>query len=189
MKHFELVNRELIARKILSELKQTGKLHSVREYNKEFSRWLLQIPSMENDEQIFHYSHGLKHKIRIEVERVEPESLDHAMRIAEKFDGLYSSNGSNFGYTSNYPGYSSGPTPMQIGNLQNRRIYNQGFHQRLSPAEKRRMANKLCYVCGKPNCIARNHSGGRLRNHSQFGVQRAQSSQRGSQFSSNSEKN
>jgi len=114
LNYFEPVNRELTARKMLSELKQMGKLTIVRDYNREFSKWLLQIPSMTAAEQIFHYSQGLKTRTRIEVERSEPNTLQDAMKIADRLDSLY--------------------------------------------AEKmRRVEKKLCFVCGKPNCIARNH--------------------------------
>ena len=56
LSYFEPVNRELTARKSLSNIKQMGKLTQVTEYNREFSKWLLQIPSMTMAIQIFHYS-------------------------------------------------------------------------------------------------------------------------------------
>ncbi|CDF37989.1 unnamed protein product [Chondrus crispus] len=77
---------------MLSDLKQMGKLTLVREYNREFSRWLLQIPSMTSAEQIFHYSQGLKTRTRIEVERAEPQSLQDAMKIADRLDSLFNSD-------------------------------------------------------------------------------------------------
>lgn len=157
LKHFEPVNRELTARKVLSDLKQMGKFNTVRAYNREFSRWLLQIPTMDPAERIFHYSNGLKTKMRIEVGRAEPDTLDKAMRIADKMDSLYYSNGRYMG--QNNGNGVGGPTPMQIGNIQRRR-FNNNFDRRnqLSFAErKRRMEHNLCYICGKANCIARNH--------------------------------
>ena len=71
LNYFEPVNRELTARNTLSNLKQMGTLNAVRAYNKEISKWLLQIPTITPAEQIFHYSKGLKHRTRIEVERLE----------------------------------------------------------------------------------------------------------------------
>ena len=39
---------------------------------------------------------------------------------------------------------------MQIGNI--------NFRKRLSHGERmRRIENNLCFICAKPNCIARNH--------------------------------
>ena len=60
-------------------MKQMGKLDRVSAYNREFSKFLLQIPNMRSDEQIFLYSQGLKRHIRIEVERDNPETLQKAM--------------------------------------------------------------------------------------------------------------
>ena len=148
LKHFEPINRELNARRILNSLKQMGRLNTIRSYNQEFMKWLLQIPTMQNAEQIFHFSQELKNRIRMEIERAEPSNIHEAMRIADRLDSLYNANGFNsFGN-----GGSQGPVPMQIGNLNSRN------YQRLSYGERqRRIANKLCFVCGKPNCIARNH--------------------------------
>ena len=81
LNYFEPVNRELTVRKMLSDLKQMGKLTLVREYNREFSRWLMQIPGMTVPEQTFHYSQGLKTRTRVEVEGAELQSLQNAMKI------------------------------------------------------------------------------------------------------------
>ena len=92
LNYFEPVNRELRARKTLSNLKQIGSLNAARAYNKEFSKWLLQIPTMTPAEQIFHYSQGLKHRTRITGERSEPTTLQEVMRIADRPDSLYNGN-------------------------------------------------------------------------------------------------
>ncbi len=39
------------------------------------------IPTMANDEQIFHYSQGLKNRIRLEIERSEIKSLTEAIEL------------------------------------------------------------------------------------------------------------
>ncbi len=67
-------------------LKQMGVLNSISSYNAEFSKWLLQVQTMAGDEQIFHYSQGLKNKIRVEIERSEVTSPQEAMRIADRMD-------------------------------------------------------------------------------------------------------
>ena len=153
LNYFEPENRELTARKTLSNLKQMGSLNAVRAYNKEFSKWLPQIPTMAPAEQIFHYSQGLKHRTRIEVERSEPTTLQEAMRIAGGLDSLYNGNNTFMGFGAHIGG-SDGPTPMQIGTIPQKR-YN-----RLSYAEKkRRIEQGLCFICEKPKCVARNHRG------------------------------
>ncbi len=66
-----------------------GAFNSISAYNAEFTKWLLRIPTMANDEQIFHYSQGLKNRIRLEIERSEMKSLTEAMRIADLIDSIY----------------------------------------------------------------------------------------------------
>ena len=67
-------------------------------------------------EQIFHYSQGLKHRKRIEVERSEPTTLHEAMRIADRLDSLYTGNNTFMGFGAHIGG-SDGPAPMQIGTI------------------------------------------------------------------------
>eukprot|EP00171_Calliarthron_tuberculosum_P023648 IDg23648t1 len=94
-----------------------GAFHTIAAYNKEFTKWLLQVPTMVVDEQIFHYGQGLKNRIRVEIERSEVSTLAEAMRIADRMDNLYNSNRGTFTYSS---GQSSGPTPMEIGQIPQR---------------------------------------------------------------------
>ena len=156
LKYFEPINRKINARRNINALKQMGRFASVRAYNHEFSKWLLHVPSMTPAEQIFHYSQGLKNRTRIEVERAEPQSLQDAMRIADRIDSLYQNTyggGCNFGFGNNSSnGFSDGPTPMRIGNINYQRS------NRLSESEKRRcIENNLCFICKKKNCYARKH--------------------------------
>ena len=155
LKYFEPINRELNARRNLNTLKQMGKFTAVRAYNQEVSKWLLQVPSMTAPEQIFHYSQGLKNRTRIEIERSEPQSLQDAMRIADRIDSLYQNaqSFSNFGFgSSTNNGFSDRPTPMQIGNMNYQR------RNRLTESEKRRcIENNLCFICKKKDCFAKKH--------------------------------
>jgi len=158
-----------------------GKFDSIRAYNKEFTRWLLQVPLMGHVERLFHYSQGLKRHIRIEVERADCDTLHDAMKVADKLDSIYSQNSiQRSGYDrgsykrfqnhhpTSFPSHSigrgkngNGPTPMQIGNI-SQRTYKRNF---LSFAErKRHMDEKLCFVCHKPNCHASNHRGEARKN-------------------------
>ncbi len=71
LKYFEPENRELKAGKALSALKQMGAFTSITACNAEFFKWLLQVPTMASDDQIFYYSQGLKNRIRVEIEKTE----------------------------------------------------------------------------------------------------------------------
>lgn len=123
--HFEPVNRDETAREKLRSIRQMGKLNRIKDYNREFSHWLLLIPSMDIQEQIFHYKHGLKRSIRIEVTKSDPKTLHEAMKIADRMDTIYNSVSFNVFSSERHrggPSYSShasdeGPTPMQIGNI------------------------------------------------------------------------
>ncbi len=53
LKYFEPVNRKANARKAINALRQMGAFNTVTAYNKEFSKWLLQAPTMAVEEQIF----------------------------------------------------------------------------------------------------------------------------------------
>ncbi len=110
LKYFEPVNREVNARKALSSLKQMGVFNSISAYNAEFTKWLLQIPTMANDEQIFHCSQGFRNRIRLEIERSEIKSLAEAMRIADRIDSIYTRG--SFPYQG---GFGNGVTTMEIG--------------------------------------------------------------------------
>ncbi len=66
-----------------------GAFNTVTAYNKEFSKWLLQVPTMAVDKQIFHFSQGLKNRTRVEIERSEVATLPEAMRIDGRMDSLY----------------------------------------------------------------------------------------------------
>ncbi len=178
LKYFEPVNRELNARKNMNALKQMGNFSRISEYNKEFTKYLLQIPNMAQAEQIFHYSQGLKNKIRIEIERAQPKNLQSAMIIADRIDNIYNV-GLEFGSSSR-----NQPTPMEIGNInfQNRsrdykyyqnnrrKFYNSNKVENRKPQNNWRLKRRLnwkeiqqyreenkCFVCDKVGCNSRKH--------------------------------
>lgn len=67
--HFKPVNREVNSRKRFNQTKQMDKYRNMEFHNYEFSRYILKIPTMATAEQIFHYSKGLKARVKNEVER------------------------------------------------------------------------------------------------------------------------
>lgn len=156
--HFEPVNKERHARQRLRNIKQIGKLESIRQYNREFAHWLLQVPTMDVKEQLFHYSSGLRRSTQIEVVKADPTSLKEAMQVADRIDTIYASitrmNDTRSIGPSRMDGSSSlrpqsGPVPMQIGNMQSRK---------LSPQERQRcLSQNLCFVCKKVGCRTANH--------------------------------
>ena len=114
---------------------------------------------MDSAERIFLYSKGLKHHIRIEVERAMPPSLESAMIIANRMDGIYSQR-STFSRNPNRPfrrsfgnqsgSSNGGSTPMEIGFIPSR--YNRPMRNLSDEEKKRYMESKLCFGCGKKGC-------------------------------------
>ena len=68
---------------------------------------------MSTPEQFFHYSQGLKNRIRIEIERTEPNNLQDAMRIADRIDSLYQSNSGFSSFGNSYINNSGSNEPTQ----------------------------------------------------------------------------
>jgi hypothetical protein len=82
---FKPVNAKKIARDKLAALRQT---HSVAKYNHDISQLFLDIGDIHDSEKLDRYIRGLKDKIRMEVELVEPTTLADAMAKAQRVDGI-----------------------------------------------------------------------------------------------------
>ncbi len=110
---------------------------------------------MTEDEKLFHYKQGLKHRIRVEIERSEIDFLAEAMRIADRMDIIYGRTTFNFHHTN-----SGRPQPMEIGNVHIRRKF-----VKLSPEEKNKIKEEnKCFVCKKVGCFAKRHNKRNPRN-------------------------
>ena len=101
LNYFEPVDRELTAREVWIDLKEISKLTLVRELDGKVSRWILHILGMTAAEQIFHYRQGLNTRTRIEVERAEQQSLQDAMKNADRLDSLFKSGENQFRFAKN----------------------------------------------------------------------------------------
>lgn len=159
IKYFEPVNREVNARKAMNVLKQMGPFTRIREYNQEFIKYVLQVPSMSSEEQIFHYTQGLKNRIRIELERTEINSLQAAMKLADRMDHLYDSgNSMNFRNLSFSAGnFQNRPTPMEIGNIQFSKPKGNKYKRLPDHVKKQLMEENKCFICRKVGCRASRH--------------------------------
>ena len=82
---FCVVNAVHGARDKLDSLRQIG---SVRSYISAFQNLLMQIPEMTEGEGLHRFKQGLQFRIKKEVALREPNSLEDAMRLAEKYDAL-----------------------------------------------------------------------------------------------------
>jgi hypothetical protein len=68
------------ARAKLRHLKQTG---TIREYVKEFTELLLEIPDMSDSDVLFSFTDGLQGWVKLELKRRGVQNLSDAIRVAE----------------------------------------------------------------------------------------------------------
>ena len=70
--YFEPVNREENARKVFGTLKQMGKIElNFLMYTQEFMKYLLQVPDVAVNEQLFHCVEGLKWRVKAVADAAE----------------------------------------------------------------------------------------------------------------------
>jgi hypothetical protein len=121
----------------------------------------VQIPSVQDDELKDRFIRGLKTRTRMEVTMRDPETFEDAVKLADKFDSLFTPGLAGFGFKQQTPGKSTvarmpipilprpanpsplGPVPMEIDALRRK-------NAPLTPAERARLM-KLggCFYCRK----------------------------------------
>ncbi|KAL5775964.1 hypothetical protein ACOSP7_013524 [Xanthoceras sorbifolium] len=79
-KQFYPEDAAYLARKNLKKLKQTG---SIRDYVKEFSSLMLEVPNMSDDELLFNFMDNLQPWAEVELRRRNVQNLAEAIAIAE----------------------------------------------------------------------------------------------------------
>ena len=156
-------------RRARDKLRKLSQRTSVSSYLTEFRNTVLAIPRISDDEKLDRFCSGLKPQVKLEVLKSNPATVDDAARIALSVDsalfgaGMYSSWGgqpSGFG--------SSGPQPMEIGNLEKNGTHYRGrsfrgnkgksgmstgdYQQRMKD-----MRSGACFVCHKEGCRAWKH--------------------------------
>lgn len=111
-----------MARDKLSTLIQRG---PVSKYADKFLKLALAAPDMGEAEKLSQFLQGFKTRICIEVELKDPNSLQEAIRMAERVDAAYYSRfdatarlgGQVFGSMSargTTPNLANSPTPMEL---------------------------------------------------------------------------
>ncbi len=93
IQQFKPVNSSKIARDKLARLKQNK---SVQEYIFAFRAIILEIEDIAESEKLDRFVRGLKERTRQEVELRDPQTLDEAARIAERFDTITYNVAANF---------------------------------------------------------------------------------------------
>ena len=180
--HFGPTDPVKLARDELAEVKQEK---GVMEYSAQFRSICTRITAISKEEMLDRYVRGLKPRTRKEVEMKEPDTVEAAMRIAEKFDRITdrlfeqgrtsqasSHRATSNSYTSNRgnPSYSrpTGPTPMDLNAM------NEARRGPLTQEERdRRRAQGLCAYCGGNNHQV-NECPLSIRNKAKNGLRRPQ---------------
>ena len=80
---FQLMDDGKKARLQLKELRQTG---GIRAYTQEFQRLTLSMPETSQMDLVVDFVYGLKRELREEVDRGNPETVLHAMKLADEAD-------------------------------------------------------------------------------------------------------
>jgi len=132
---------------------------SVLAYLNEFRNTVISIPGISEDEKLDKFVAGLKPEVMIDVKKSRPADLETAAKIALTVDSALFSTGM-YNYSNFRGSSSSGPQPMDIGNIEGSAHYRgKSFRPKRRSGkdnkEDRKMKDLkkgLCFVCHKPNC-------------------------------------
>jgi Ty3 transposon capsid-like protein len=160
--HFESSRKVKDAHEKLPTIRQEG---FVSRYVSAFQTHLHLFGDIAERDKELYFKRGLRTYIQAHVRVQDPQSLSEAIKIAESADlgakhnrfshrnGRYSNRSTNHHTSTSQPGPSStGPTPMDIGNIEIRKSYNSESSRKYkkSPAELDVMRRQgLCSKCGK----------------------------------------
>ena len=159
---FRAVNATRHARDRMAGLRQDG---GVRIFAQKLQELAMQVPNMQDDELLDRFVRGLKPRTRQEVVMREPATFEEAVRLADRFDSLFSPT---LGLASSGPRVASrswaapilprpanpipdsSPAPMEIDALRRR-------NAPLTDAERDRLRKVGgCFYCRQTGHIAVN---------------------------------
>ena len=162
IQQFGTQNHSARARDKLHTLVQRA---SVRQYNTDFLSICLDIPDLHDTQRLDAYRRGLKPDIRVHlISSHEYASFEATMALAERYDSLtYLPSKSSYRprFDSSRPSepHSTGPTPMELGNIEEdtselAAMAGSKF-PRLTDAERDKLrAAGACFYCRKPGHMA-----------------------------------
>lgn len=151
------------------------KLRSLRQkttvlaYLNEFRNTVMMIPGISEDEKIDKFVSGLKPEVHLEVRKSRPADFESAAQVALTIDSALFSTKMHM--QSNNGGGSSGPVPMDIGNVESqkprkgKKTTPKGTFGVWSAEKVRDYENGRCFVCHKTGCRAYKHKGDKMVNN------------------------
>lgn len=150
VQRFTPISPERTARQRLATLKQTS---SVRGYAQEYNLCMIELPEMNDKDRLHRFMFGLKPEIRLHVELKQPASLADAIELAIQVDSLLWQvrKGPRLVGRDSYlhthaASPAGGPSPMEIGALENRKPMLPKYSSGAAP----RVLNKehiRCFFC------------------------------------------
>ncbi|XP_070002194.1 uncharacterized protein [Nicotiana sylvestris] len=141
------------ARIKLRELKQTW---SIRNYVKEFTTLMLQIPNLTNDDLLFHFMDELQNWAKQELQRRQVTDIDQAIVEAESLmDFRHDKHDKGNVNESKVNNAKGGGDRDKVKEIQQQYSKTQDFKKssgRQGYAEKKAQVEKKgCYICGGPH--------------------------------------
>ena len=152
-------------RRLQDQWAQLRQLTSVSDYITRFCSLAMQLPAQQDSIMVHKFIRGLKSKTRMELELKDPQSLNEAFRLADRFDSIvYQQKFNNFiDKPSIKPAinvqYEDGE-PMQLDTFQTMTPkVNKNTHKSLQPlsAQERTRLQSIgaCFKCRRPGHMAR----------------------------------
>ena len=158
-------------RRLQDEWARLHQISTVAEYISRFCNLVMQLPKQEQPMLVDKFIRGLKPKTRIELELKDPQTLDEAFRLADRYDAIvyrkvFNNEISNFSKPSTRIEYEDGGEPMQLDVLhvnKNIKRKHQGTKlrenkslQKLSDEDRIHLRSiGACFKCRKTGHMAR----------------------------------
>lgn len=157
-------------RRLQDEWARLHQIGTVAEYISRFCNLVMQLPKQEQSMLVDKFIRGLKPKTRIELELKDPQNLDEAFRLADRYDAIvyrrvFNNEISNFSKPSSIE-YEDGGEPMQLdalhikknlkGKHQGTKLRDNTRLQKLSDEERIHLRKlEACFKCRKTGHMAR----------------------------------
>lgn len=141
------------------KLRNLVQTKSVSLYLETFRNLVISIPDISEAEKLDKFVNGLKPMIRLEVLKAGCNNMHDASRIALNVDSALYGAGMFHGNNAS-SSESSGPQPMEIGNVEGETHYRgKSFKGKRSKKSQRMkdLENGTCFVCHKEGCWSSNH--------------------------------
>uniref|UniRef100_A0A0D3C9D7 Retrotransposon gag domain-containing protein n=1 Tax=Brassica oleracea var. oleracea TaxID=109376 RepID=A0A0D3C9D7_BRAOL len=139
------------ARKKLRELRQRG---SIRDYVKEFTTLMLQIPNMTAEDLVFYFTDGLQSWAKQELQRRGVKTVDEAIAVAESLVDFRTSGPSESSKKKEQVVAKGGGAKRDTARPSNSRSFEKGARREDFEARKKSFVPKGgCFVCKGPHAM------------------------------------